>query len=102
MHFALKLVKNTPVMVESVSEKAVQSSDNLEQMLGWRGGNIDSRVEIVAILNHAGRVVQRVDHIVDGGALFGARVGSAHVEPRVVGGHLWTALSCAHAEQLNN
>ena len=69
MHFALEFNENGPVVEVGVREEAIQASHYLEQVLGGAGRDGHSGCEVAVVLDDRCGVVQRVNHIVDGGTL---------------------------------
>ena len=65
MHFCLEIVEHLLVVKVGVSEQPVETAHYVVKVFCAASGNGNSRVEIVAILNYACGMVQRVDHVVD-------------------------------------
>ena len=97
VHVHLKLHKDILVVVVGVREQPVQTAHDREQVLGRRGGDSDSGVEIVAVLNDACGVVQRVDHVVNRRTFLRLLVRRTHVQPRFVRSHFGARLRGAAA-----
>ena len=54
-------------------EEPVEAAHDGEQVLRAGGRDGDAAVEVLVVVDHARRVVQVVDHVVDGGALHTAQ-----------------------------
>lgn len=90
------------MVVVRVSKKSVKTSHNRQQVLRRGGWDRDPGVEICCVLKDCGTVVNRVNHVVDGGALLRLLMCSTHIKPSLVGSHLGARLGSALLEELND
>jgi len=102
VHLCLELVEHLLVVKVGVSEQPVETAHYVVKMFCAASGNGNPRVEIVAILNYACGVVQRVDHVVDCRALLGLLVSRTHVQKSLIGCHFGTRFACTYTQQLNH
>lgn len=83
-------------------EQAVEPAHDGQQVLHRGLRNLDAAVEVLPIVDRGRRVVETVDHVVDGRALLGLLVRRAKVEPLVCRLHLGTELLGAQALELDH
>ena len=100
VHLGLELLKDLVVIEVSVGEQAVQSAHDVVQVLLGVCWDRHS-VEVIGV-DDSCCVVQRVDHVVDGGAVAGALVRSADEDELLVARHLGARLACADSKQLHH
>ena len=100
VHLVLELLIDLVVMEISVGKQPVEATHNIMQVLlgVLRNGN---SVEVVRV-DDCRRVVQVVDHVVDGAAVRGAFVRCANEDEFLVAGHLRAGLRGADAEELDD
>ena len=96
MHLTFKFYEDRPVVEKGVRKQAVQPAHYLEQVFCGAGRNGDARSEVVVVLDDGSRMVERVDHVVDGRAFLRRLVRSAE-ELGISGDHFGAALARADA-----
>ena len=65
VHFGLELIKDLLVVEVSVRKQPIQATHNVVEVFSAAGGDGNSGVEIIVVLNYASGVVQGMDHVVD-------------------------------------
>ena len=101
MHVILKFLENPTMMEVSMCEKSVQSSHDVEEMLGGVGWDRYSRAEIATVNNCCG-VIERVDHVVHSCAVISAFMPRTNEDELLVPCHLWASGSSALSQELHN